>query len=93
VPTGLLLRLKNGSIPKRQCYSTGAASWWDNHVRVTAISGIGSRWGIDAAQYGSHNLVKQAGFPDVGIFVGWTPAAGHDGIFPDHPERGRNGEP
>ena len=88
-----LLRVKNGGVPKRQCYPTGGTSWSDNHVRVTAICGIGGQWGIDSEQYGSRHTIEQAGFPDVGVFVGWTPTAGHDGIFLDYRECGPGGEP
>jgi hypothetical protein len=88
-----LLRVKNGGTPKRQCYPTGGTSWSDNHVRVTAICGVGGRWGIDSPQYGSRHMIEQGGFPEVGIFVGWTPTAGHDGIFLDYRECGPGGEP
>jgi hypothetical protein len=88
-----LLQVKNGGCPKRQCYPTGGTSWSDNHVRVTAICGIGGRWGIDSEQYGSRHMIEQGGFPDVGIFLGWTPTAGHDGIFLDYRECGADGEP
>jgi hypothetical protein len=88
-----LLRVKNGGTPKRQCYPTGGTRWSDNHVRVTAICGVGGRRGIDSPQYGSRYMIEQGGFPDVGIFVGWTPAAGHDGSFLDYRACGPSGEP
>ena len=88
-----LLRVQNGGSPKRQCHPTGGTNWSDNHVRVTAICGIGGRWGIDSEQYGSRHMIEQAGFPEVGILVGWTPTAGHDGIFLDYRECGPDGEP
>jgi hypothetical protein len=88
-----LLRVKNGGNPKRQCYPTDGTSWSDNHVRVTVICGIGGRWGIDSEQYGSRHMIEQAGFPDVGVFVGWTPTAGHDGIFLDYRASGPAREP
>jgi hypothetical protein len=88
-----LLRVKNGGAPKRQCHPTGGTSWSDNHVRVTAICGVGGQWGIDSTQFGSRHMIEQGGFPDIGIFVGWTPTAGHDGIFLDYRECGTSGEP
>jgi hypothetical protein len=88
-----LLRVKNGGVPKRQCYPTSGTSWSDNHVRVTQICGIGGQWGIDSKQYGSRHTIELGGFPDVGILVGWTPTAGHDGIFLDYRVCGPNGEP
>jgi hypothetical protein len=88
-----LLRVKNGGAPKRQCHPTGGTSWSDNHVRVTAICGIGGRWGIDSEQCGSRHMIREAGFPDIGIFIGWTPTAGHDGIMLDYTACGPRGEP
>lgn len=88
-----LLRVRNGGVPRRQCHPTDGTSWSDNHVRVTAICGIGGEWGIDAPLYGSRRMILQGGFPEIGIFVGWTPTAGHDAIFLDYRECGPEGEP
>ena len=88
-----LLRVKNGGAPKRQCFPTAGTHWSDNHVRMTALCGIGGRWGIDSETMGSRHMIEQGGFPEVGIFVGWTPTAGHDGIFLDYRECGPQGEP
>jgi hypothetical protein len=88
-----LLRVKNGGVPRRQCYPTGGTSWSDNHVRVVTLFGIGGRWGIDSEQFGSRHLIRQAGLPEIGIVVGWTPAAGHDAVMLDYRECGPQGEP
>src|SRR5262245_38700834 len=88
-----LLRAKNGGVPKRQCHPTGGTHWSDNHVRVTQIFGIGGTWGIDSEEFGSRHMIEQAGFAEVGIYVGMTPTAGHDGIFLDYSECDARGEP
>ena len=88
-----LMRVKNGGSPKRQCHSTAGTSWSDNHVRVTSIFGIGGRWGIDSKEFGTRRMIEQAGFPEIGIIVGWTPTAGHDAIMLDYSECGPQGEP
>jgi hypothetical protein len=88
-----LLRIKNGGVPKRQCYPTAGTTWSDNHLRVTRLCGIGGRWGIDSDDNGSQHTISQAGFPEVGIFIGWTPTAGHDGVLLDYSECGSHGEP
>jgi hypothetical protein len=88
-----LLRVKNGGVPKRQCHPTGGTGWSDNHVRVTSIAGIGGRWGIDSEQLGSRHMIQEAGFPEIGIIVGWTPTAGHDAIILDYSACGPQGEP
>ncbi len=88
-----LLRVKNGGAPKRQCFPIAGHLWSENHVRVNILVGIGDRWGIDSPTLGSRHLIEQAGFPEVGIFIGWTPTAGHDGVFLDYTECGPTGEP
>lgn len=88
-----LLRVKNGGCPKRQCCPTSGTHWSDNHVRVVTIFGIGGQWGIDSEQFGTRHMIEQAGLPEIGIVVGWTPAAGHDAIMLDYSVCGPRGEP
>ena len=89
----LLLRVKNGGAPRRQCHPTGGTSWSDNHVRVISIFGVRGRWGIDSEEFGTRHMIQEAGFPEIGIIVGWTPTAGHDAIMLDYSECGARGEP
>jgi hypothetical protein len=88
-----LLRVKNGGAPKRQCHPTRGTGWSDNHVRVVSLFGIGGRWGIDSEEFGTRHMIQEAGFPEIGIIIGWTPTAGHDAIFLDYSECGPRGEP
>jgi hypothetical protein len=88
-----LLRAKNGGVPRRQCYPTSGTDWSDSHVRVVTIFGIGGLWGIDSEQFGTRHMIEQAGLPEIGIVVGWTPAAGHDAIMFDYSVCGPRGEP
>jgi hypothetical protein len=88
-----LLRVKNGGSPRHQCHSTAGTSWSDNHVRVISIFGIGGRWGIDSEEFGSRRMMQQAGFPEIGVIIGWTPTAGHDAIMLDYSESGPRGVP
>jgi len=88
-----LLRVKNGGVPRRQCYPTGGTHWSDNHVRVTTVFGVGDLWGIDSGQFGTRHMIEQAGLPEIGIVVGMTPTAGHDAIMLDYSVCGPRGEP
>lgn len=88
-----LLRTKNGGSPKRKCFPTGKPDWAEDHVEVTGVLGIGGAWGIDSEQRGSSYMISEWGYPSVGIFVGQTPSAGHDGVMLDYRECGRDGEP
>jgi hypothetical protein len=88
-----LIRVKNGGSPKRKCFATGKPDWADDHVEVSGILGIGGAWGIDSQQRGSQFMIREWGYPSVGIFIAHTPSAGHDGIMLDYSVCGRDGEP
>ncbi len=88
-----LLRVKNGGCPRCQCHPTGGTHWSNNHVRVVTIFGICGQWGIDSEQFGTRHMIRQAGLPEIGIVVGWTPTAGHDAIMLDYSACGPQGEP
>jgi hypothetical protein len=55
--------------------------------------GIGGTRGIDSEQGGSRFMISDWGYPNVGIYIGHTPSAGHDGIMLDYSECGPAGEP
>lgn len=88
-----LLRAKNGGCPRRQCYPTEGKHWSDNHVRLVTVFGIGGLWGIDSEKFGTRHMIEQAGLPEIGIVLGWTPTAGHDAIMLDYSLCGSRGEP
>jgi hypothetical protein len=88
-----LLHVRNDGSPKQKCFPTGKPDWAEDHIEVTGIPGIGGSWGIDSEQRGSRYMIQEWGYPDVGIFIGQTPSAGHDGIMLDYSECGRDGEP
>ncbi|MFO0957712.1 MAG: SMI1/KNR4 family protein [Isosphaeraceae bacterium] len=87
-----LLRVKNGGQPRRGCFPTDER-WDDDHVRISTLFGVGYAWGIDSDQFGSRHLIRQAGFPEIGIVVALTPTAGHDAIMLDYSACGPQGEP
>ncbi len=87
-----LLRVKNGGRPRRRCFPTDDRSA-DNHVRIETLFGIGYSWGIDSDEFGSRHLIRQAGFPEIGVVVALTPTAGHDAIMLDYSVCGPKGEP
>lgn len=88
-----VLRVKNGGVPRRQCYPTDGTDWSSNHVRIVTLFGIGGEWGIDSDEFGTRHLIKQAGLPEIGIVLGLTPTAGHDAIMLDYSVCGPRGEP
>ncbi|MFO0950568.1 MAG: SMI1/KNR4 family protein [Isosphaeraceae bacterium] len=88
-----LLRVKNGGVPRRQCFPVSGDYWPEDHVRIVTLFGIGGEWGVDSAQFGSRKMIAQGGFPEIGVFLGWTPTAGHDGFLLDYSGCGPQGEP
>jgi hypothetical protein len=88
-----MLRVTNGGRPKRRCFPKAGTSTADNHIRIERICGIGGSWGIESDEFGSQHAIRQAGFPEVGIFIAWTVNAGHDGVMLDYSDCGPRGEP
>jgi hypothetical protein len=89
-----LLRTQNGGLPKRCCFPTPVpTSWARDHVRITGLHGIGGWLGIDNPQHGSRYMIREWGYPDVGVVIAYTPSAGHDTIMLDYSECGPRGEP
>jgi hypothetical protein len=88
-----LLGVKNGGRPRRRCFPTVGDVLPEDHVRLETLFGIGGPWGIDSERFGSRRLIREAGFPEIGIIVGWTPTAGHDAVLLDYAQCGPRGEP
>ena len=89
-----LIRTKNGGSPVNGCFPVEEpTSWAEDHVAVSAICGLGGRWGIDSDDLGSRHMIDNWGYPDIGIVFGECPSAGHDAIMLDYSECGPQGEP
>ncbi|ARU05055.1 hypothetical protein CCO03_10465 [Comamonas serinivorans] len=90
-----LMRSQNGGIPVNDCFPTQqATSWADDHVAITAFKGIGfdQPWSL-CGRLGSVFKQDQWGYPDIGIYFGDCPSAGHDMIALDYRACGPQGEP
>jgi SMI1-KNR4 cell-wall len=80
-----ILRVRNGGKPLRHCHPTAfPTSWAPNHIDIGAIRGIGGTWGIDNPRVGSAYLIKEWGYPDIGIVICRTPSGGHDTVMLDY---------
>jgi hypothetical protein len=84
-----LLLEKNGGKPKSRCFPVSFPnSWAADHVEIRAILGIGGKWGIvgpDTVR-ASDYLVREWGYPDIGIVFCEMPSAGPDAIMLDYTE-------
>jgi len=82
-----LLRVKNGGVPTRRSFRTDfETSWAPNFFEISGILGIGAR-GIENSAY----LIREWGYPDIGIVFCDTPSGGHDAVMLDY--RSSSSEP
>lgn len=88
-----LLLISNGGVPTHGCFPTlEPNSWAPDHIRVTAVLGVGYPEGMDGA-LGSAYLVREWGYPEIGVVLCITPSAGEDVIMLDYRACGNRGEP
>jgi hypothetical protein len=65
-------------------------SWADDHFEVSAILGLGGRFGIDStSETSSSYLIAEWEYPEIGIVIAETPSGGHDTVMLDY----RDAEP
>jgi len=90
-----VLRTRNGGVPTARCFPTSfPTSWADDHVELSGLRGLGGTWGIDSeSALGSHALVREWGYPDIGLVLCDMPSGGHDVIMLDYRGCGPAGEP
>jgi len=91
----LMKNQRNGGAPNNTCIKTAEATGWaDSYAEITAISGIGSeKLHSLCSDLGSQFMIDEWGYPDIGVAICDTPSAGHDMVFLDYSECGREGEP
>ncbi|MBL8909986.1 MAG: SMI1/KNR4 family protein [Archangium sp.] len=87
-----LLLASNGGIPSHACLPSEPNSWATDHVRVSSFLGIGHREGMDG-ELGSAYLIREWGYPKIGVVLADTPSAGEDVIMLDYRLCGTSGEP
>jgi hypothetical protein len=90
-----VLRTRNGGVPTARCFRTSfPTSWADDHVELSGIRGLGGTWGIESeGGLGSRALIREWGYPAIGVVLCDMPSAGHDVIMLDYLNCGSAGEP
>ena len=83
-----LLRVQNGGLPRRRCLRGK-----DGTVEITGLFGVGGFYGIDSPERGSQYMIKEWGYPEVGVLIAPTPSGGHDAVMLDYTLCGPQGEP
>lgn len=90
----LMKKHNGGLLSKDACPCDEPTSWADDHVGVTGIMGIGRKKENSlCGEMGTAFWIDEWDYPDIGIAIADCPSAGHDMIFLDYRECGRNGEP
>lgn len=90
-----LMRVQNGGIPKNTCHETAVeTSWADDHVAITGISAIDRKPTYSlCGELGSQFMMREWGYPPIGIYFADCPSAGHDMLCLDYRIVGSSGEP
>ncbi len=90
-----LMMSQNGGIPKNCAFPTSErTSWAEDHVAISGIMGIGKEKTYSlCGEFGSQFMMEEWGYPDIGIYFGDCPSAGHDMICLDYRKYGKEGEP
>ena len=90
-----LMRHQNGGLLKHTAFpTTEPTSWAKDHVAIHSICGIGSSHKNSlCGEFGSQFWIDEWGYPDIGVYFGSCPSAGHDMICMDYRANGPSGEP
>ncbi len=90
-----LMRIHNGGGLEKDCFpTTEKSSWAEDHECIYTIMGIGNK-NDDylCGESGSLFWVEEWGYPNIGVYFGDTPTAGHTMIALDYRKCGKDGEP
>ncbi len=90
-----LMLNQNGGIPVNTCFPTSErTSWAENHVAIHGFLGIGrEKTHSLCGELGSQFMIEEWGYPDIGVYFGDCPSAGHDMICLDYRNCGKDGYP
>ncbi|MDR1341112.1 MAG: immunity 51 family protein [Prevotellaceae bacterium] len=90
-----LMRQHNGGMPLKTGFLADVpACWLEDCVAITGIMGVdpAKTYSI-IGDLGSKFMIKEWGYPDIGVAICDCPSAGHDMIFLDYRACGPEGEP
>ncbi len=90
-----LMLNQNGGIPVNSCFpTTEKTSWAEDHVAISGFLGIGKKKTYSlCGELGSQFMMEEWGYPDIGVYFGDCPSAGHDMICLDYRSCRKEGEP
>ena len=90
-----LMKNQNGGPPTNCAFPTKEpTSWAEDHVAIYGIMGIGRNKPYSlCGELGSQFMMDEWEYPDIGVYFGDCPSAGHDMICLDYRKNGKGGEP
>jgi hypothetical protein len=90
-----LMKRHNGGMLERNSFENPLRREW-----TVGVFSVDSIFGLDheksyslCGEMGSRFWIKEWGYPDIGVVIGDTMSGGHDMIFLDYSDCGREGEP
>lgn len=90
----LMKEHNGGLLTKTACPCDTPTSWASDHVGISGIFGIGKdKSNSLCGTFGSKFWIEHWEYPDIGVAICDCPSAGHDMIFLDYRECGKDGEP
>lgn len=90
-----LMKQHNGGAPKKSFHRTNAPTTWSNQgAEISGFYAIGQDGNYTlCGGLGSRFMIEDWAYPDIGVYIGHTPTAGHDMIALDYRHCGPEGEP
>jgi hypothetical protein len=89
-----LLKSKNGGMPKNNRFPTSMPTCWaKDHIAISGIFGINDQPLSLLGELGNSFMMKNWGYPNIGIIICDSPSVGHDAVMLDYRQCGKNGEP
>ena len=76
------------------CPCDSPTSWAEDHICISGIMGIGREKEYSlCGELGSQFMIDEWEYPAIGVAICDCPSAGHDMVFLDYRECGKDGEP
>ena len=88
-----LLSKQNGGTLRNQCLPVDFPnSWAQDHISIKGLLGLGNKRGMDS-DFGSSYLIREWGYPAIGVVFAATPSGGHDAVMLDFEDETGSCEP
>ena len=89
------IKQQNGGIPNNTAFRTKVPTTWaEDHISIEGIYGVDRKKDNSVCgETGTEFWIDEWEYPAIGVAICDTPSAGHEMVFLDYRECGRDGEP